>query len=72
MTKQTPQTRTLQRALQIAGNAGALAGLLGCDAAQLARWLAGDEPTPAEIYLRALDIVSGNSLSGNSRSGNSR
>ena len=66
MTKQTPQTRTLKRALQIAGSADALAERLECDAAKLGRWLSGDEPTPAGIYLRALDIVSGNSLPGNS------
>ena len=61
MEKATPQTRTLARALERSGSAERLAHQLGCDTTQLIRWLTGDEPTPADVYLRALDIVSGRS-----------
>ena len=55
----TPQTRTLRRAVEIVGSAESLAQLLLCEAESLAAWLSGQEPTPSGIYLRALDIVSG-------------
>jgi hypothetical protein len=58
MMKQTPQTRTLAQALRISGSSENLAEQLGCDTAELDRWLAGDEPTPPGIYLKALDLVS--------------
>ena len=54
----TAQTRTLRRALDTAGSEEKLAQMLGTDATKLAAWISGDEPTPTEIYLRALDIVS--------------
>ncbi len=56
--KDTAQTRTLKRALHIAGGEEKLARNLKCDAAQLRRWLAGDEETPSGVYLKALDVVS--------------
>jgi hypothetical protein len=59
MGSDTPQTRTLRRALEIAGSAEALALRLQCDARRLSGWLAGEEPTPSQVYLKALDIVSG-------------
>jgi hypothetical protein len=59
MGSDTPQTRTLGRAREIAGSVEALALMLGCDARALLSWLAGDEPTPSPVYLKALDIVSG-------------
>jgi DNA-binding transcriptional regulator YdaS (Cro superfamily) len=58
MAKDTPQTRTLKRALKLAGTKEGLAGLLGADISDLSAWLSGDRATPAEIYLRALDLVS--------------
>jgi hypothetical protein len=59
MGSDTPQTRTLKRALEIAGGTELLTTMLACDAPSLASWLSGDLPTPPEVYLRALDIVSG-------------
>lgn len=58
MATPTPQTRTLMRALEVAGSAERLAQYLGCDKAQLARWITGDELAPSSIYLQALDLVS--------------
>jgi hypothetical protein len=58
MEPNTAQTRTLTRAVKIAGGEEKLAKLLPCDVAQLRRWIAGKEPTPPPVYLRALDIVS--------------
>jgi hypothetical protein len=58
MMKQTPQTRTLAQALKMSGGAEKLAEQLGCGTAELDGWLAGDEPTPPAIYLKALDLVS--------------
>ena len=59
MGSDTPQTRTLRRALEIAGSSETLARMLQCEVATLLIWLAGEQPTPAQVYLKALDIVSG-------------
>jgi DNA-binding transcriptional regulator YdaS (Cro superfamily) len=58
MAKETSHTRTLKRALKLAGTREGLADLLGADLSELSAWLSGERPTPAEIYLRALDLVS--------------
>ena len=58
MEKDTAQTRTLKRALEFAGDAPALARLLKVEVPQLLTWLSGDQGTPNDVYLRALDIVS--------------
>ena len=52
----TPQTRTLNCALQRCGGEIALAKALGVTVEVLSGWLAGDD-VPPEIYLSALDIV---------------
>ena len=59
MARDTAQTRTLKRALAIAGSVEHLAEALECGAAELGLWLGGDKSTPTDVYLRALDIVSG-------------
>jgi DNA-binding transcriptional regulator YdaS (Cro superfamily) len=58
MPKDTPQTRTLKRALGVAGSTKRLADLLGADISDLSAWLAGDRSTPTDMYMRALDVVS--------------
>jgi hypothetical protein len=58
LSKETAQTRTLHRALEIAGTPERLAEMLGAPAADLPDWLSGERATPNEIYLRALDLVS--------------
>jgi DNA-binding transcriptional regulator YdaS (Cro superfamily) len=55
--KDTAQTRTLHRALDVAGTVEQLARLLGAQPSDLASWLSGARQTPTEIYLRALDMV---------------
>ena len=52
----TPQTRTLNRALEKCGGEIALAKALGVTIEVLSGWLAGDS-VPPKIYLSALDIV---------------
>jgi hypothetical protein len=52
----TPQTRTLNRALEKCGGEIALAKALGVSIEVLSGWLAGDD-VPPDIYLSALDIV---------------
>ena len=58
MENNTAQTRTLKRAAAIAGGEEKLARLLGCEPSQLRHWMSGEEPTPPQVYLRALDVVS--------------
>ena len=52
----TPQTRTLNRALERCGDEIVLAKALGVTIEVLSGWLAGDD-VPSKIYLSALDIV---------------
>jgi DNA-binding transcriptional regulator YiaG len=51
------QTRTLQRALSIAGSAERLAAALATDVDTLRSWLAGEARASTDAYLKALDIV---------------
>ena len=50
------QRRALQRAVQIAGSAAALARTLGVPEPALRLWLDGDT-IPSSIFLRAVDII---------------
>jgi DNA-binding transcriptional regulator YiaG len=49
--------RTLRRAAEIAGGAAEFATRLGISQRSLSVWIAGVEPVPTEIFLRAVDIV---------------
>jgi hypothetical protein len=55
--KDTPQTRTLYRALEICGGETALAAALKVPVEILSIWLAGADVTPEKIYFEALDLV---------------
>ena len=55
----TAYTRTLQRAARTVGGVEGLAALLHVSAADMARWILGDGRPPQDIFLAALDIVSG-------------
>ena len=57
----TPQTRTLNRALERCGGEIALAKALGVTIEVLAGWLTGDD-VPLKSYFSALDIVAIGSL----------
>jgi hypothetical protein len=61
MLMSTPQTRTLNRALERCGGEIALAKALGVTIEGVSGWLAGDD-VPPKIYLAALDIVAIGSL----------
>jgi DNA-binding transcriptional regulator YdaS (Cro superfamily) len=58
MTKSTAHTRTLQRALEVAGTLEQLATRLGAKPSDLSLWISGDRPMPSHVYLLALDVVS--------------
>jgi DNA-binding transcriptional regulator YdaS (Cro superfamily) len=49
--------RTLRRAAELVGGAQELALRLKVTPSHLALWLAGSETPPAEVFLRAVDIV---------------
>ena len=55
----TAVTRTLRRAAGIAGGLAELAAALGVAATDLERWMAGEVRPPQNVFLAALDIVSG-------------
>ena len=57
----TPQTRTLERALERCGDEIALAKALGVTTEALSGWFTGDD-VPLNIYFSALDIVAIGSL----------
>jgi hypothetical protein len=55
----TPQSRTLYRALEILGGVAPLAKALKVPVETLARWLDGNAVPPVGAYLTALDVVAG-------------
>ena len=55
----TPQSRTLYRALEVRGGVAPLAKALKVPVETLARWLDGDAVPPVGAYLIALDVVAG-------------
>ena len=58
MTKDSAHTRTLKRAVDVAGSAEKLAELLEASPEMLSAWLLGEVPLPTDKYLKALDVVS--------------
>ncbi len=54
---QSVYTRTLSHAARIAGGEQQLAALLGASATQLAEWLRGAEQIPADVFLKAVDLL---------------
>ena len=55
----TAYTRTLKRAASLSGGVPHLARMLHVTAADLESWIAGASRPPQDIFLAALDIVSG-------------
>jgi len=53
----TPQTRTLKRALEVLGNKDRLAAALGISLTELDGYLTGEKRLPYDAYVAALDIV---------------
>jgi len=61
-----PQSRTLRRAVDIAGSKERLAALLKITLADLEAYLAGTKEIPDKVFLAALDVVAGNTPRGES------
>jgi hypothetical protein len=59
MSRNTPEIRTLSRAVEICGGVAALAKSLGVSVEVLRQWLNGDIVPTTEVYLKALDLVAG-------------
>jgi len=58
VSRDTPQIRTLRRALKLCGGVQPLAHALDSSIADLLQWLDGHAVPPA-IYIVALDLVAG-------------
>ena len=63
----TAITRTLRRAADILGGVGQLAAALGVTEADLEGWMAGETRPSQDVFLAALDIVSGATYERNAR-----
>ena len=57
----TVHARALKRAAQIAGGTEQLAACLNVVPSHLALWIDGAEPTPPDIFLKAVDLISDHS-----------
>ena len=60
----TVYTRTLRLAAETLGSMEGLARRLGVEPGELARWIAGTEFPPHQMFMRALDIVASGPLLG--------
>lgn len=49
--------RTLKRAAQVVGGAEPLAARLNVSETRLTFWINGAAPTPADIFLKAVDLI---------------
>ena len=58
----TVHARTLRRASDIVGGDAALAAWLHVTPSHLALWLSGAEAPPMEMFLKAVDVVTDNSV----------
>jgi DNA-binding transcriptional regulator YdaS (Cro superfamily) len=58
----TAHTRTLKRAVEVAGSPDRLAEALGVALPDLLDWMSGARPLATEVYLRALDVVARGAL----------
>lgn len=57
MDQRTRYSRTLWHAAAALGGEGRLAAFLGVSEEKLARWLAGEELAPLDVFLNSLDLV---------------
>ena len=57
MNPDTTYTRTLRRAIEVAGSEAKLAAALRTSNEVLRKWLSGELKPPSKIYFAALEIV---------------
>ncbi|HVL36318.1 MAG TPA: hypothetical protein VM489_11670 [Burkholderiales bacterium] len=60
--KESVYTRSLARAIEIAGGVEPLADFLGCSAGDVRRWTSGESHAPMPIFLAMVDILAANAL----------
>jgi hypothetical protein len=58
----TVYTRTLARAIEIAGSVEELAAFLACTPAEIGTWTTGVSNPPMPIFLALVDVVAANAL----------
>lgn len=58
----TVYTRTLSRAIEIAGSPAALAAFLGSSSKEVETWSRGETYPPLPIFLAIVDVVAANAL----------
>ena len=49
--------QALREAARVLGGPAVLAGFLDVEAAQLERWLSGEEPAPLSVFLVTVDVI---------------
>lgn len=59
MSENSPQARTLKRAMDACGGLPALAKTLDVSVGDILLWLRGHAVPPTWVYIRALDLVAG-------------
>ena len=57
MNPDTTYTRTLRRAIQVAGSEAKLAEQLRTSTEVLRKWVSGELQPPSKVYLAALDLL---------------
>jgi hypothetical protein len=62
MFRETPQTRTLYRALKHCGGAAELAKALDVSVESLSGWLTGNEAPSVNVYMATLKLVAAGRL----------
>jgi hypothetical protein len=55
--KDRVRTEALRRACDILGGTPSLRRYLGVSAIALSVWMAGTEPPPTEVFLKAVDVI---------------
>ena len=53
----TTRSSTLRAAAEVVGGPASLAAALGVSEPQAQRWISGEEPVPAGIFLQAVDLL---------------
>lgn len=60
--KESVYTRTLTRAIEIAGSVEVLARFLGSTPTEVSKWISGESNPPMPIFLAMVDVLAANAL----------